>query len=111
MDFDRPGVQEEAADPVAEDSSVRDLTDSTAAAPPVRRPPAAGLARVKTGPQMVRRKVPRWVRTPRCGLDQPGVLLGFWGGRSSIHENVGIYGFYMILYDFIGSHLNGTDGN
>ena len=44
--------QEEAADPVAQDD-VRDLTDSTAAAPAPRRPAPAGLARVKTGPQMM----------------------------------------------------------
>lgn len=58
-----PFPQEEAADPVAQDD-VRDLTDSTAAPAP-RRPAPAGLARVKTGPQMVRRKVPRWVQRPR----------------------------------------------
>eukprot|EP00438_Fugacium_kawagutii_P035375 Skav201834 [mRNA] locus=scaffold484:20098:22429:+ [translate_table: standard] len=59
----RRGQLEEAADPVAEAEA--DLTDSAA-----RRPggpassKAPGLARVKTGPQMVRRKVPRWARKP-----------------------------------------------
>ena len=76
--------QEEAADPVAQDD-VRDLTDSTAAAPAPRRPAPAGLARVKTGPQMVRRKVPRWVRRrsrPRCVVEimDPPEILWFWAG-------------------------------
>ena len=76
-----PFPQEEAADPVAQDD-VRDLTDSTAAPAP-RRPAPAGLARVKTGPQMVRRKVPRWVQRPRprCVVE----VLGGW----SFHENCG----------------------
>lgn len=52
--------KEEAADPVAE---TVDLTNGAAAAPAAAEapvPPRGPLARVKTGPQMVRRKVPRW---------------------------------------------------
>lgn len=56
--------QEEAADPVAE---TVDLTNGAAAAPAAAEapvPPRGPLARVKTGPQMVRRKVPRWAWRP-----------------------------------------------
>ena len=52
--------QEEAADPVAEEET-RDLTDSIAAAAARKPGDGRSMMRVKTGPQMVRRKVPRWV--------------------------------------------------
>ena len=57
--------EEEAADPVAAEET-RDLTDSIAAAAARKPGDGRSMMRVKTGPQMVRRKVPRWVGKLRC---------------------------------------------
>lgn len=93
--------KEEAADPVAE-NDVRDLTDSTAAAPSPRRPPAAaGLARVKTGPQMVRRKVPRWAPDGGGGVDLMVADKGIGGELDTLTEEVvpGDGRVYRVCYD------------
>ena len=48
------------------EEETRDLTDSIAAAAARKPGDGRSMMRVKTGPQMVRRKVPRWVGKLRC---------------------------------------------
>jgi len=91
--------KEEAADPVAEEET-RDLTDSIAAAAARKPGDGRSMMRVKTGPQMVRRKVPRWA-PDGGGADLMVADRGIGGELDTLTEETlpGDGRVYRVCYD------------
>lgn len=77
------------------EEETRDLTDSIAAAAARKPGDGRSMMRVKTGPQMVRRKVPRWVGKLRCFFKDSQVIfcaaseLGVVVGSEGFEESFG----------------------